>query len=68
MATEIRQASRAAHRAAGFTEVGVQRRHGQLGGEWKAASSSSGYSASRRGRNERLTVPSLFRMAFRTLR
>jgi L-amino acid N-acyltransferase YncA len=29
------QASRAAHRAAGFTEVGVQRRHGQLDGEWK---------------------------------
>lgn len=28
-------ASRAAHRAAGFEEVGVQRRHGQLDGEWK---------------------------------
>jgi L-amino acid N-acyltransferase YncA len=28
-------ASRAAHRAAGFDEVGVQRRHGQLDGEWK---------------------------------
>ena len=27
-------ASRAAHRAAGFTEVGVQRRHGQLDGRW----------------------------------
>jgi phosphinothricin acetyltransferase len=27
--------SLAAHRAAGFTEVGVQRRHGQLDGEWK---------------------------------
>jgi phosphinothricin acetyltransferase len=28
-------ASRAAHRAAGFIEVGVQRRHGRLDGEWK---------------------------------
>lgn len=28
-------ASRAAHAAAGFTEVGVQRRHGKLEGEWK---------------------------------
>jgi phosphinothricin acetyltransferase len=28
-------ASRAVHRAAGFDEVGVQRRHGQLDGEWK---------------------------------
>ena len=28
-------ASRAAHRAAGFTEVGVQRRHARLDGEWK---------------------------------
>jgi L-amino acid N-acyltransferase YncA len=28
-------ASLAAHRAAGFAEVGVQRRHGQLDGEWK---------------------------------
>lgn len=28
-------ASRAAHRAAGFEEVGIQRRHGQLEGEWK---------------------------------
>ena len=28
-------ASRAAHRAAGFTEVGVQRRHGRLDGAWK---------------------------------
>ena len=28
-------ASRAAHRAAGFEEVGVQRRHGQLDGQWK---------------------------------
>lgn len=28
-------ASRRAHRAAGFVEVGVQRRHGQLDGEWK---------------------------------
>jgi phosphinothricin acetyltransferase len=28
-------ASRAAHRAAGFEEVGIQRRHGQLDGEWK---------------------------------
>lgn len=27
--------SRAAHRAAGFEEVGVQRRHGRLEGEWK---------------------------------
>ena len=27
--------SRAAHRAAGFEEVGVQRRHGRLDGEWK---------------------------------
>jgi L-amino acid N-acyltransferase YncA len=27
--------SRAAHRAAGFEEVGIQRRHGQLDGEWK---------------------------------
>ena len=23
------------HRAAGFVEVGVQRRHGRLDGEWK---------------------------------
>ena len=23
------------HRAAGFAEVGVQRRHGRLDGEWK---------------------------------
>jgi phosphinothricin acetyltransferase len=29
------QASRAAHRAAGFEEVGIQRRHGRLDGEWK---------------------------------
>ena len=28
-------ASRAVHRAAGFEEVGVQRRHGRLDGEWK---------------------------------
>jgi L-amino acid N-acyltransferase YncA len=28
-------ASRAVHRAAGFEEVGVQRRHGRLNGEWK---------------------------------
>jgi L-amino acid N-acyltransferase YncA len=28
-------ASRAAHRAAGFEEVGVQRRHGRLDGQWK---------------------------------
>ena len=27
--------SRAAHRAAGFEEVGVQRRHGRLDGQWK---------------------------------
>jgi phosphinothricin acetyltransferase len=29
------EASRAAHRAAGFAEVGIQRRHGRLDGEWK---------------------------------
>jgi phosphinothricin acetyltransferase len=28
-------ASLAAHRAAGFTEVGVQRRHGRIDGAWK---------------------------------
>lgn len=28
-------ASRPAHRAAGFEEVGVQRRHGRLDGEWR---------------------------------
>jgi phosphinothricin acetyltransferase len=28
-------ASLAMHRAAGFTEVGVQRRHGRIGGEWR---------------------------------
>lgn len=28
-------ASRAAHRAAGFEEVGIQRRHGKLDGEWR---------------------------------
>jgi L-amino acid N-acyltransferase YncA len=28
-------ASRAVHRAAGFQEVGIQRRHGRLDGEWK---------------------------------
>ena len=28
-------ASRAAHLAAGFEEVGIQRRHGRLDGEWK---------------------------------
>jgi L-amino acid N-acyltransferase YncA len=28
-------ASRAVHRAAGFVEVGVQRRHGRLDAEWK---------------------------------
>jgi L-amino acid N-acyltransferase YncA/2-polyprenyl-3-methyl-5-hydroxy-6-metoxy-1,4-benzoquinol methylase len=28
-------ASRAAHRAAGFEEVGIQRRHGRVDGEWK---------------------------------
>ena len=28
-------ASRAAHRAAGFVEVGVQRRHGMLDGRWR---------------------------------
>jgi len=27
--------SRAAHRAAGFEEIGIQRRHGKLGGQWK---------------------------------
>jgi L-amino acid N-acyltransferase YncA len=30
-------ASRAAHRAAGFDEVGIQRRHGKLDGQWKDA-------------------------------
>jgi L-amino acid N-acyltransferase YncA len=30
-------ASRAAHRAAGFEEVGIQRRHGKLDGQWKDA-------------------------------
>jgi len=29
------EASLAVHRAAGFEEVGVQRRHGKLDGEWK---------------------------------
>jgi L-amino acid N-acyltransferase YncA len=29
------QASLRLHRAAGFTEVGVQRRHGRLDGDWK---------------------------------
>jgi phosphinothricin acetyltransferase len=29
------EASRALHRAAGFTEVGVQRRHARLDGEWR---------------------------------
>jgi L-amino acid N-acyltransferase YncA len=29
------RASRAAHLAAGFREVGIQRRHGRLDGEWK---------------------------------
>jgi phosphinothricin acetyltransferase len=29
------EASLKLHRAAGFTEVGVQRRHGRLDGEWK---------------------------------
>jgi phosphinothricin acetyltransferase len=29
------QASLALHQAAGFTEVGIQRRHGRLEGEWK---------------------------------
>jgi phosphinothricin acetyltransferase len=29
------RSSRAAHRAAGFEEVGIQRRHGKLDGEWK---------------------------------
>ncbi len=29
------EASRAVHRAAGFEEVGVQRRHGRLDGQWK---------------------------------
>ena len=28
-------ASRAAHRSAGFVEVGIQRRHGRLDGAWK---------------------------------
>ena len=28
-------ASRAVHLAAGFTEVGIQRRHGRLDGQWK---------------------------------
>ncbi len=28
-------ASRAAHRAAGFEEVGIQRRHGKLDGQWR---------------------------------
>jgi L-amino acid N-acyltransferase YncA len=28
-------ASRALHRAAGFDEVGIQRRHGRLDGEWR---------------------------------
>ena len=29
------QASLNLHRAAGFAEVGIQRRHGRLDGEWK---------------------------------
>jgi L-amino acid N-acyltransferase YncA len=29
------EASRAAHRAAGFIEVGIQRRHGRLDGAWR---------------------------------
>lgn len=29
------RASRAVHRAAGFDEVGIQRRHGRLDGEWR---------------------------------
>ena len=29
------EASRAVHLAAGFAEVGIQRRHGRLDGEWK---------------------------------
>jgi L-amino acid N-acyltransferase YncA len=29
------RASRAVHRAAGFEEVGIQRRHGRLDGEWR---------------------------------
>jgi L-amino acid N-acyltransferase YncA len=29
------QPSRAAHRSAGFEEVGIQRRHGKLDGQWK---------------------------------
>ena len=29
------QASRAVHLAAGFEEIGVQRRHGRLDGEWR---------------------------------
>jgi phosphinothricin acetyltransferase len=30
-------ASRAVHRASGFDEVGIQRRHGRLDGQWKDA-------------------------------
>ena len=29
------ESSRAAHRAAGFEEVGIQRRHGRLDGQWQ---------------------------------
>ena len=29
------EASRAVHVSAGFEEVGIQRRHGRLDGEWK---------------------------------
>ncbi len=31
----VRAASRAAHLAAGFDEVVIQRRHGRLDGRWK---------------------------------
>ena len=44
-------ASRAAHRAAGFTEVGVQRRHGLLDGAWKEL--RAGRAAARGGRRRR---------------
>jgi phosphinothricin acetyltransferase len=34
-ARTARPASRAVHRAAGFEEVGVQRRHARLDGQWR---------------------------------
>ena len=51
--------SRAVHRAAGFEEIGVKRRHGRLDGEWKDCVAGRATP----GRSGRRHVPSARRAA-----